>query len=364
VQARTATPPSPHFGSPRRRETMDVIFAENPALSSYRPLYDRALAIAGDAPSPYAAVVALETSFRDGQSYVYDLNPPTRGDVPPLVEFVTRTNRGYCQHFAGAMALMLRYLGIPARIGAGFTSGSYDDEKGRWKVTDHDAHTWVEVWFRGYGWLPFDPTPGRGDLDGAYSAASLGFNAAAVSAAIASGLDAADYKLDTERFDRGGDAGRAADGRDVPGDISGTSSGGGEGSLLRLLALAALVLAGGIGLLKLALRRARFLTRDPRRVAAACRRELGEFLADQKIAVPDSATPAELGEFVRQEVAVDVVRFVEAVTAARYGPPERADEAARRARRELRRIEHALRRRLSVWERARGLVSVRSLGLT
>jgi transglutaminase-like putative cysteine protease len=363
VQSRTATPPSPRFGSPGRREAMERIFAENPGLNSYRPLYERALAIAGDAPSPYAAVVELETSFRDGQSYVYDQNPTAKGDIPPLVEFVTRTHRGYCQHFAGAMALMLRYLGIPARVGAGFTSGSYDQEKGRWKVTDHDAHTWVEVWFRGYGWLPFDPTPGRGDLDGAYSAASVGFNAAAVSAAIAAGLDAADYKLNTERFDRGGSAGRGA-GRDVPGDVAGTTSGGSEDSLLRLLALAALALVAGIGLLKLALRRVRFLTRDPRKVAAACRRELGEFLADQRIAVPESATPAELGEVIRHEVALEVGPFVDAVTAARYAPPERADEAARRARRELRRIERALRGQLSIWERFRGLVSVRSLGLT
>nr|MBA3384329.1 transglutaminase domain-containing protein [Actinomycetota bacterium] len=334
VQARTATPPSPHFGSAGRREAMEQIVDENPSLNSYRPLYERALAIAGDAPSPYAAVVQLETSFRDGQSYVYDENPTMRGDLPPLVEFVTRTHRGYCQYFAGAMALMLRYLGIPARIGAGFTSGSYDQETGRWTVTDHDAHTWVEVWFRGYGWLPFDPTPGRGDLDGAYSAASLGFNAAAVSAAIAAGIDAADYKLQTERFDRGAGVGRGADGRDLPGDIAGTTSGGSEGSLLRLLALAALALAAGIGLLKLARRRARFLTKDPRKVAAACRRELEEFLADQKIAVPESATAAELGKVVRQEVALDVTPFVDAVSAARYGPPERAEEAARRARRE------------------------------
>jgi protein-glutamine gamma-glutamyltransferase len=364
VQARTATPPSPHFGSPDRRQAMERIFAGNPRLRSYRPLYERALAIAGDAPSPYAAAVQLETSFRDGQSYVYDQSPVTRGDIPPLVEFVTRTHRGHCQHFAGAMALMLRYLGIPARVGAGFISGSYDQEKGRWTVTDHDAHTWVEVWFRGYGWLPFDPTPGRGGLDGAYSAASVGFSAAAVSAAIAAGLDAADYKLETERFDRGGAVGRGAAGRDLPGDISGTTSGGGEGSLLRLLALVALALAASIALLKLALRRARFLTKDPRRVAAACRRELGEYLADQKIAVPESATPAELGEVVLREVGLDVEPFVHAVTAARYGPPEHADEAARRARRELRRLVRALRGRLSAWERVRGLVSVRSLGLT
>ena len=364
VQSRTSTPPAPHFGSPNRRETMDVIFAQNPALGAYRPLYERALAIAGDAPSPYAAVVELETSFRDGQSYVYDQNPTTRGNVPPLVEFVTRTHRGYCQHFAGAMALMLRYLGIPARVGAGFTSGTYDQDKGRWKVTDHDAHTWVEVWFRGHGWLPFDPTPGRGDLDGAYSAASLGFNAAAVSAAIAAGLDAADYKLETERFDRGSGAGRAADGRDLPGDVAVATEEESEGSLLQLLALAALALAAGIALLKLAVRRARFFSRDPRKVAAACRRELEEFLADQRIAVPESATTAELGEFVRQEVAVDVASFVHAVSDARYGPPEGAEEAARRARRELRRVERALRKRLSAWQRVRGLVSVRSLGLT
>jgi hypothetical protein len=364
VQTRTATPPSPPFGSSGRREAMERIFAENPSLNAYRPLYERALAIAGDAPSPYAAVVQLETSFRDGQSYVYDENPTTRGDLPPLVEFVTRTHRGYCQHFAGAMALMLRYLGIPARIGAGFTSGSYDQKKGRWTVTDHDAHTWVEVWFRGHGWVPFDPTPGRGDLDGAYSAASIGFNAAAVSAAIAAGLDAADFKLETERFDRGGAGGRGADGRDLPGDITGETGGGNEGSLLRLLGLAALALAAGIALLKLGLRRARFLTSDPRRVAAACRRELGEFLADQRITIPESATPAELGEVIRREAAIDAAPFVDAVTAARYGPPDRAEEAARRARRELRRIERALRRRFSVWERVRGLVSVRSLGLT
>ena len=104
-----------------------------------------------------------------------------------------------------------------------------------------------------------------------------------MSAAIAAGLDAADYKLDTERFDRGGAVGRGADGRDVPGDISGTTSDRNEGSLLRLLLLVALGLVAGIGLLKLALRKARFLTRDPRKIAAACRRELGEFLADQKI---------------------------------------------------------------------------------
>jgi transglutaminase-like putative cysteine protease len=367
VQSRTRTPPSPPFGAPARAAAMEKIFRDNPSLKQYRPLYERALAIAGDAPSPYAAVIALETSFRDGQSYVYDQSPTTRGDIPPLVEFVTRTHRGYCQHFAGAMALMLRYLGIPARIAAGFTSGSYDPVKRRWTVVDRDAHTWVEVWFRGLGWVPFDPTPGRGTLDGSYSAASLNFDATVVSAAIAAGLgglDAADFKLDSGSFERGSGAARDTPGRDLPGDVSGTSDRGGQGSLLKLLALAAFALAAGIALLKLALRRARFLTRDPRKVAAAVRRELADYLADQGLDVAESATLEELGEVLRTQAAVDPAPFVSAVNTARYGPPDDAAEAARRARRELRRIERALRKRLSAWERARGLVSVRSLGLT
>ena len=68
------------------------------------------------------------------------------------------------------MALMLRLLGIPARVAVGFTSGTRDGDT--WVVTDHDAHAWVEVWFAGQGWVPFDPTPGRGTLGGDYSFAS------------------------------------------------------------------------------------------------------------------------------------------------------------------------------------------------
>src|SRR5204863_3849194 len=99
--------------------------------------------------------------------------------------FVTRTKAGYCQHFAGAMALMLRYLGIPARVAAGFTSGSYDSQKHEWRVYDRNAHTWVEVWFKGYGWLPFDPTPGRGNLSGPYTSSSVSFDASSAEKILA-----------------------------------------------------------------------------------------------------------------------------------------------------------------------------------
>jgi transglutaminase-like putative cysteine protease len=362
AQSRYTTPPLPPFAQPGREADMEAIFKGNPSLAHYRALYDTARRRAGNTTSPYAAAVAIENWFRSSGGFTYDQTPPkSRG--PTLVDFVTRTHRGYCQHFAGAMALMLRYLGIPARVAAGFTSGKYDGDKREWIVTDHDAHTWVEVWFNGYGWLPFDPTPGRGTLDGSYSSASVNFNPTLVTAALAAFLDPGQIKLEQGSSRQGTQAGRDAGGRDIPGDIAAASRGTG-GSLLRLLVLAALVLTAAIGLLKTGLRRARFLTRNPRRVAAACRRELADFLADQRVAVPESATVAELGELLQREAGLDASRFVHAVDTARFGPPVRAEDASRVARVELHELVRELRRRLSAWERFRGLVSLRSLGLT
>jgi hypothetical protein len=244
-------------------------------------------------------------------------------------------------------------------VAAGFTSGIYDQKTREWTVTDHDAHTWVEVWFRGFGWLPFDPTPGRGTLDGSYSAASDRFDPAML-AALGAGLDAADRKLDGGGLDRLGRRGTDA-ARDVPGDVATTNQE--DASLLRLLVLLALGLLAVVAVAKQAWRHARFLTRDPRRTAAACRRELADFLADQRFVVPSSATVAELGEIARHELGVNPEPFVSAVGAARYDRPERAETAARAARRELRRLRHDIRRRLSRFERARGLVSLRSFGV-
>jgi hypothetical protein len=155
-------------------------------------------------------------------------------------------------------------------------------------------------------------------------------------------------------------------GRDLPGDVPGAGSAVRKtgASLLRLLALLAAAAVVTISLAKLAVRRRRYLTRDPRRIAAACRAELVDFVADQGVSIPRSSTFAELAETVSEELAVDADAFAAAATAARFGPPREARAAARRARRELRLLRRRLRRRLSAGERLRGLVSVRSLGLT
>src|SRR5207244_12173587 len=146
---------APPFGTRGREAAIYWLFTRSPrapALDPYRPLYDKAEHIAGGARSPYAAAVALESWFRTSGNFIYDQHPPRpHGSTPPLVDFVMRTQSGYCQHFAGAMALMLRYLGVPARVVAGFSNGQYDKKSGQWIVTDHDAHEWVEAWFKGWG---------------------------------------------------------------------------------------------------------------------------------------------------------------------------------------------------------------------
>jgi hypothetical protein len=135
-----------------------------------------------------------------------------------------------------------------------------------------------------------------------------------------------------------------------------------HGSLLLLLAF---VLGGAVALVaaaKLAVRRLRYLTRNPRRIAAACRQELADFLLDQRIDAARSATLHELGALVRMELTVEPDGFVAAASAARFGPPGGAGLAARNARRELRLLVRAMRRRMRARDRARGLVSLRSFG--
>jgi hypothetical protein len=65
---------------------------------------------------------------------------------------------GYCNYYASAMAIMLRAVGIPARVAAGFAQGEFDDSLNAYRVLEADAHTWAEAYFPGFGWIEFEPT--------------------------------------------------------------------------------------------------------------------------------------------------------------------------------------------------------------
>ncbi len=122
----------------------------------YGEVHRLARRLAEGAGSPYEVVERVER-YLNSTRFRYE------EDVPehrlPLVAFLERDRAGYCQHFSGAMALLLRMAGIPARVSTGFAPGSRDDDRGEFVVTDLDAHSWVEVWFHGIGWVTFDPTP-------------------------------------------------------------------------------------------------------------------------------------------------------------------------------------------------------------
>jgi transglutaminase-like putative cysteine protease len=352
----------PPFGAPDRAGAVEALLAANPDLDPYEPLARLAVDVAGSARTPYAAVIRLERWFLVSGGFRYSNHPQVINS--PLVGFVTKTREGYCQYFAGAMALMLRYLGVPARVAVGFAGGTYDANRHVWLVTDRDAHAWVEVWFKGYGWLPFDPTPAApgaaprpsAGAGGLYTGPPPAFPAFRVTTGGASPIEKALTAKNGIKGPHSRPASAAA-----PINIGSGGGGAGRGQPVLLLLLVLAAAGGGIVLAKTAVRVTRGIRRDPRRVAAACRQELISFLLDQRIEAPRSATMGELGDLVQHEFGVDPHAFVAAATAARFAPLGDATAAARKARAELRVLVDGARRSLTRRERLRGLFSLRSL---
>jgi hypothetical protein len=126
--------------------------------SAYGPMYALARRLRAKAATPYEYLRLVEDHFAKGYAYTESPPAPRRGR-PPLVSFLFDTHAGYCQQFSGAMALLLRMGGVPARVASGFTPGTYDRGRREWVVRDFDAHSWVEAYFPGIGWVTFDPTP-------------------------------------------------------------------------------------------------------------------------------------------------------------------------------------------------------------
>jgi transglutaminase TgpA-like protein/transglutaminase superfamily protein/uncharacterized protein DUF4129 len=113
------------------------------------------------AANDYERVLAIQDHLNDESVFIYSEDVPARDDSFTLLDFLTVTHEGFCQQFASAMAVMLRGLGIPARVTVGFTSGTWDADTKTATVTTEQAHSWVEVLFPSFGWLAFEPTPGR-----------------------------------------------------------------------------------------------------------------------------------------------------------------------------------------------------------
>jgi transglutaminase-like putative cysteine protease len=124
-------------------------------------LRDIALGIvnAAHATTPIDEVLAIWNYLRS-PPFRYDKKVDYSNDPNAIVDFLTKGHAGFCQHYATAMALLVRELGLPARIAVGYRPGHPDPNRpGTYIVTSQEFHTWVEVLFPTYGWLPFEPTP-------------------------------------------------------------------------------------------------------------------------------------------------------------------------------------------------------------
>jgi len=124
---------------------------------------DLAVEIVANQPTAYDQAKALETFLR---SYPYTLElpaPPIDRDVADY--FLFDLQAGYCDYYATSMVVLARAIGLPARIVVGYVGGQFDDENNQYLVTEADAHTWVEIYFGGHGWIPFEPTAAQSLID-------------------------------------------------------------------------------------------------------------------------------------------------------------------------------------------------------
>lgn len=292
------------------------------------------------ATSRYQAALALQDWFR--QEFTYSLSsPPGHGDSA-LVDFLD-SREGYCEQFAGAYAAMARALGIPARVAVGFTPGNPDPEDPTlYRVLGRHAHAWPEVYFAGLGWVPFEPTPGRGMPDAeAWTKVReqqdqnqpivITTTAPPSATTTSADLPARPQATAPTRVDSEGPTGAAA------------SADGPDRSRWPVLA----VVAGGsvLALLVLAARRRRdrrsLASADPlerawRRAATVAARRAGT--------VPDAAeTPVELatrlGGDLGSAAAADLAELAELVTTARWAPEGIGDAERRRVDELVARLE-------------------------
>ncbi|HKJ35823.1 MAG TPA: transglutaminaseTgpA domain-containing protein [Solirubrobacterales bacterium] len=296
--------------------------------SAYSRVAELADRLTDGAPTAYDAVKAVEAHLL--QNYVYSEDPPER--PLPLESFLFEDRIGYCQQFSGAMALMLRMEGIPARVAAGFSPGVFEGDD-RYRVRALDAHTWVEVYFAGIGWVPFDPTPSASPAALRTGGSSAASSAASNLLALLSGA--------AQPFETGGP--------DRATDVEGGSADqladeGGAVAAERSFPTRAVVVLAGIGAALGALiggpalwRRARERKLGPEAALEARIAELRRALELSPVDVRPSATLLELETALRSRSEPLAGRYVKQLRRLRYGRPGATALPSARERRSLRR---------------------------
>ena len=301
--------------------------------SEWLDLYELNKRTVGTDTDPYHVALAIQRYLR-GRAFTYSLDPKKSSFTSPYAAFLFDTRTGYCQHFAGAMALLLRFNGIPARVAVGFTQGR-EEQEGVFVVRRHDAHAWVEAYFPGAGWATFDPTPGH-QVPNAAGVAAGG----AETGDAATGTTAApDTQAAANRA--GADRGGGADPGGTGGLVSTAPAGGSPWPWVGLLVA---VLVGWPASRALVRRRGLRSSSLDERVRASAGL-IYATLRDHGVDVPAAQTLEETARSLQDRFGVDAGDVPERLQAIAFGGrPATADDLAALT---------ALRRRLRAGLRAR-----------
>ncbi len=126
-------------------------------------VFDLADQITAGLTNPYEKAKAIESYLR--QIPYNDQIPGPQPGQDGVDYFLFEAREGYCNYYASAMAVMLRHVGVPARVASGYATGEYEPKTGVYRLRNRDAHTWVEVYFPTYGWVEFEPTASEPAID-------------------------------------------------------------------------------------------------------------------------------------------------------------------------------------------------------
>jgi transglutaminase-like putative cysteine protease len=297
-----------------------------------------ALDITREADTDYARAVLLQRWFRATGGFEYTTEAPQArdgdGSTDAIATFLA-AKKGYCVHFASAMALMARTLGIPARVAVGFLPGEKSTDNS-WVITARDAHAWPELYFDGVGWVRFEPTPRSGSvpaLPPAWALPPPGILPGESSESVPATTPSTSASANVPEAER-------------PDETSPTTTDAGLGNRLadlpwRLIGVVAVLLVVAMSpLVASALSRRRRWRRavtGSQRTEAAWE-ELRHGLGDAGVRWAVSWTPRALQRRLVSDLRLGgseqaaMARLVADLEAARYAPP---DDAPRRSREEL-----------------------------
>lgn len=261
---------------------------------------ETARAVSQGTESPYDAAVAIQDYLR-GNDFTYDTEAPVEdgydGGGADVVATFLDVKRGYCVHFASAMALMSRSLGIPARVSLGYLPGTRTttviNGLNRYDVDTDDLHAWPELYFVGVGWVAFEPTPGRGAVPEYAQPEST--TAAGVPAA-GDAPSVVPRPNDNPGLESGPAESLAAGEDELPGTLA-------RVGLVAGFVLVLLLVPGVLRLLRR--RRRRRLLAANRAGAVLAWRELADTAVDQGVSVDETLTTREMADGIRAKVVVE-----------------------------------------------------------